>query len=91
MTRELSFARAVHLAAVLPALAVGAAYLLLPKVARSHKAFGGAWVAALAITHPVSSFWILGINSGGRFSVIHLLSVLVLLNLVAAICSIHRG
>ena len=79
MTRELTLASAIHLAAVLPALAIGVAQLLLPKGTRSHKAFGWAWVAAMAIA-AVSSFWIFGINSGGRFSVIHLLSVFVLLS-----------
>jgi len=90
MPRELTFPIAIHLAAVLPAVAVGVAQLMLPKGTRSHKALGWAWVAAMAIA-AASSFWIFGINSGGRFSVIHLLSVFVLLNLVAAIWSIRRG
>lgn len=90
MTRELTLASAIHLAAVLPALAIGVAQLLMPKGTRSHKAFGWAWVAAMALA-AVSSFWIFGLDSGGRYSVIHLLSVFVLLNLAAAIWSIRRG
>jgi len=90
MIRELTPAIAIHLVAVLPALAIGVSQLLLPKGTRSHKAFGWAWVAAMAIA-AVSSFWIFGINSGDRFSVIHLLSVFVLLNLAAAIWSIRHG
>ncbi|MGQ0509055.1 MAG: DUF2306 domain-containing protein [Betaproteobacteria bacterium] len=90
MTRELTFASAIHLAAVLPAVAVGMAQLLLPKGTRAHKALGWAWVGAMAIA-AVSSFWIFGINSGGKFSAIHLLSVFVLCNLAAAIWFIRRG
>lgn len=89
MTRELTFPIAIHLAAVLPAVAVGLAQLMLPKGTRSHRALGWAWVAAMAVA-AVSSFWIFGISSDG-FSVIHLLSVFVLLNLAAAIWSIRRG
>jgi len=89
MTRELTFPIALHLAAVLPAVAVGLAQLMLPKGTRSHKALGWAWVAAMAVA-AVSSFWIFGIRNGG-FSVIHLLSVFVLCNLVAAIWFIRRG
>lgn len=89
MTRELTFPIAIHLAAVLPAVAVGLAQLILPKGTRWHKALGWAWVAAMAVA-ALSSFWIFGINNDG-FSVIHLLSVFVLLNLAAAIWSIRRG
>ena len=90
MTRELTLASALHLAAVLPAVLIGVAQLLMPKGTRTHKAFGWAWVAAMGLA-AVSSFWIFGINSGGRFSVIHLLSVFVLFNLAAAIWFIRRG
>ncbi len=89
MTRELTLASAIHLAAVLPAVVVGLSQLLLPKGTRAHKAFGWLWVAAMAIA-AVSSFWIFGINNDG-FSVIHLLSVFVLCNLAAAIWFIRRG
>ncbi|OGA17703.1 MAG: hypothetical protein A3I63_04020 [Betaproteobacteria bacterium RIFCSPLOWO2_02_FULL_66_14] len=88
--RELTFASAIHLAAVLPAVVLGAAQMLRPKGTRSHVALGRAWVAALGIA-AVSSFWITGISSGGRFSVIHLLSIFVLFNLAAAIWFVRRG
>lgn len=94
MTRELTLASAIHLAAVLPAVAVGVTQLLMPKGTRAHKALGWAWVAAMAIA-AMSSFWIFGINSSGGyfygFSAIHLLSVFVLFNLAAAIWFIRRG
>lgn len=89
MIRELTLASAIHLAAVLPAVVVGIAQLLLPKGTRAHKAFGWAWVGAMA-TAALSSFWIFGLNNDG-FSVIHLLSVFVLCNLAAAIWFIRRG
>jgi uncharacterized membrane protein len=90
MTRELTLASAVHLAAVLPALVIGIAQLLRPKGTRPHKLLGWIWVLAMAVA-AISSFWIFGINSGGGFSVIHLLSVLVLFNLACAIWFIRRG
>lgn len=89
MTRELTLASAIHLAAVLPAVGIGVSQLLLPKGTRAHRAFGWAWIAAMAVV-ALSSFWIFGIRKGG-FSVIHLLSVFVLLNLVAAIWCIRHG
>jgi uncharacterized membrane protein len=39
----------------------------------------------------VSSFWILGPNNAGKFSVIHLLSAWVLFALASAIWFIRRG
>ena len=55
MTRELTFASAIHLAAVLPALAIGVSQLLLPKGTRAHKAFGWAWVTAMTVAALSSS------------------------------------
>lgn len=90
MTRELTIASAIHLAAVLPAVAIGIAQLAAKKGTRSHQALGWIWVLSMAVA-AVSSFWIFGINSGGRFSVIHLLSIVVLVNLGFAIWFIRRG
>lgn len=90
MIRELTVASAVHLLAVLPALVLGIAQLLRPKGTRSHAAFGWAWVAAMALA-AVSWFWIFGVGGAGRFSLIHLLSVIVLFNLAAAIWFVRRG
>lgn len=79
-----------HLGAVLPALLIGAIQLAAPKGTRLHKTFGWLWVAAMAIA-AVSSFWILGFNKAGGFSVIHLLSAWTLFSLAAAIWFIRRG
>lgn len=90
MIRELTLASAIHLAAVLPAIVLGAAQLLRPKGTRPHRILGWIWVLAMAVA-AVSSFWIFGINSGGKFSAIHLLSVWVLVSLASAIWFIRRG
>ncbi len=90
MTRELTLASAIHLFAVLPAVVIGVAQLAAKKGTWAHKALGWLWVLAMAVA-AVSSFWIFGINSGGGYSVIHLLSVFVLFNLVCAIWFIRRG
>lgn len=90
MIREFTLATAIHLFAVLPAVVIGLAQLLRSKGSRPHRLLGWAWVISMAVA-AVSSFWILGPNNGGRFSVIHLLSVVVLTNLVLAIWFIRRG
>jgi len=90
MIRELTLASAIHLAAVLPAVVIGAAQLARPKGTPPHRLLGWAWVLAMAVA-AISSFWITGLNSGGGYSAIHLLSVMVLANLVAAIWFIRRG
>jgi len=90
MIRELTLASAIHLAAVLPAVVLGVAQLLRAKGSSPHRLLGWAWVISMAVA-AVSSFWILGPNNGGRFSVIHLLSAVVLVNLVLAIWFIRRG
>lgn len=90
MTRELTLASAIHLAAVLPAVVIGVAQLASKKGTRAHRLLGWVWVLSMAVA-AISSFWIFGINSGGRFSVIHLLSVFVLFNLACAIWFIRRG
>jgi uncharacterized membrane protein len=89
MTRELTLASAIHLAAVLPALVIGVHQLAARKGTRPHKLLGWIWVAAMAVA-ALSSFWIFGSNGSG-YSVIHLLSVFVLFNLVCAIWSVRRG
>jgi uncharacterized membrane protein len=90
MTRELTLASAIHLFTVLPAVLIGVAQLFAAKGTPLHKALGWTWVALMAVT-AVSSFWITGLNSAGRFSVIHALSAFVLFNLACAIWFVRRG
>jgi uncharacterized membrane protein len=90
MTRELTLPIAIHLFAVLPAVILGLAQLATPKGTRLHKRLGWLWIVAMAVT-ALSSFWIIGPNNGGGFSVIHLLSIWVLFALASAVWSIRRG
>ena len=90
MAQELSLPGAIHLAAVVPAVAIGVTQLFLAKGTRIHKAMGWIWVLAMVVV-AVSSFWILEIRRGAGWSVIHLLSAWTLISLALAIWYIRRG
>ena len=90
MSTELNVPAAIHLAAVLPALVIGVIQLLSKKGTRAHKRLGWIWVVSMLVA-AVSSFWVTNLAKGGGFSVIHLLSLLVLAMLVCAVWSIRRG
>jgi uncharacterized membrane protein len=90
MAQELTLSSALHLAAVVPAVAIGVTQLLMTKGTRLHKSLGWIWVLAMAVV-AVSSFWIMELRRGAGFSVIHLLSLWVLFALACAIWFIRRG
>jgi uncharacterized membrane protein len=90
MAQELTIASAIHLAAVVPAIAIGAAQMLRPKGTRPHRVLGWIWVLAM-LTAAISSFWIMEIRRGAGWSVIHLLSLWVLFAMAMAIWQIRRG
>lgn len=90
MAQELTLPSAIHLAAVVPAVAIGVTQLMMTKGTRIHKSLGWIWVLAMVVA-AVSSFWIMELRKGGGFSVIHLLSVWVLISLACAIWFIRRG
>jgi uncharacterized membrane protein len=90
MAQELSLPGAIHLAAVVPAVAIGVTQLFLTKGTRLHKAMGWIWVLAMLVA-VISSFWIMEIRKGAGLSFIHLLSAWVLFTLSAAIWHIRRG
>lgn len=79
----------IHLAATILALALGAFMLIRRKGTWSHRLLGWLWVA-LMLTAAISSFWITGLTGGG-FSPIHILSVVVLVSVPAAIFAIRNG
>ena len=81
---------AIHLAAAIISLIVGALVLARAKGTRSHKMFGRLWVG-LMLAVAISSFWILEIRGGAGFSVIHLLSAWTLVSLALAVYFIRRG
>ena len=90
MAQELSLPAAIHLAAVVPAVAIGVAQLFLPKGTRLHKRMGWTWVLAMVVV-ATSSFWIMELRKGAGWSVIHLLSAWTLICLSLAIWTIRRG
>jgi uncharacterized membrane protein len=90
MAREIALPIAIHLAAVAPALLLGIFQLATKKGTPLHKALGWLWAVAMAVV-AVSSFWIVGFDKAGGFSIIHLLSIWTLVSLVLAIWFIRRG
>ncbi len=79
----------LHACAALAALALGIVQLAGPKGTRPHRMMGWAW-SALMLAVAVSSFWIHTIRQFGPFSVIHLLSVYVLIVLPIGLLAAHR-
>ncbi len=78
----------IHLAATILALALGIFMLIRRKGTYSHRTLGWVW-AVLMPTAAVSSFWITGMR--GSFSPIHILSVVVLVSVPAAVFAIRNG
>ena len=87
------FAIQLHAYAALAAFVLGVVQLARTKGTGSHRVLGYTWVAVM-LTVAISSFWIHGesLRIWGTWSPIHLLSILVLLMLPAAIyfARIHR-
>lgn len=80
----------VHALVALFAMAAGAIQLAATKGTLRHRWLGFLWVAAMAVV-AVSSFWIHEFRWWGPFSIIHLLSLLVLVTLAYSIAQIRRG
>jgi uncharacterized membrane protein len=80
---------AVHIAAAVLSLVVGASILLLRKGTPRHRLMGRIWVAAMVVT-ALSSFDIRELNHG-KLSWVHGLAVLTALSLVRAIWAIRQG
>ena len=78
-----------HAFAAFAALVTGATQLALPKGTTRHRVAGYIW-AALMLVIAVSSFWIQQIRLFGRFSPIHLLSILVLVTVPLAVWHAHN-
>jgi len=77
----------LHLMAVIPALPLGAYVLLRPKGDALHRALGRSW-GALMMLAALSSFGLHGMTGG--FSIIHLLSALVLVMIPRGILQARR-
>ncbi|WP_407495354.1 DUF2306 domain-containing protein [Pseudooceanicola sp. MF1-13] len=80
----------IHVAAALLSVVLLPLTLFRRRRDRVHKITGYVWVTAMLVT-AVSSFWINGIRMVGPFSPIHLLSVLVIFNVIWALVEVRRS
>jgi uncharacterized membrane protein len=80
----------IHAFAAMFAFVAGLLQFALPKGTPLHRAVGWAWVLTMA-TVACGSFWISTIRQFGPFSLIHLLSVYVLVGLVLAVRAARSG
>jgi uncharacterized membrane protein len=83
------FIIASHALAALAALILGAIQLAAPKGTLSHRTLGYVW-AALMLFIAIGGFWITELRLWGRWSPIHLLSVLVIVTVPLAVWRAHR-
>jgi uncharacterized membrane protein len=83
------FIIASHAFAALAALVLGAIQLVAPKGTLPHRVIGHAW-AGLMLFIAIGSFWIAELRLWGRWSPIHLLSVLVIVTVPLAVWRAHR-
>ena len=86
MAAELSPQMAIHLATVIPAIALGAVQLGRPKGTAPHRLLGRAWVALMLVA-AVSSFWI----RHNGFSWIHILSIVTVFSVAAGLLYARAG
>lgn len=88
---EAPFAIQLHAYAALAAFALGVVQLARVKGTTQHRALGYTWVGLMLVV-AISSFWIQDMRVWGPWSPIHLLSILVLVMLPAAIyfARVHR-
>jgi len=77
----------LHLAVALAAVVFGLLIFLLHKGTKTHKTLGWVWIA-LMLTAALTSFFI---QARGHFSLIHVLSVVVLISLTVAVAAARRG
>lgn len=83
------FIVASHSLAAIAALLLGAFQLAAPKGTLPHRTVGYIW-AALMLFIAVGSFWIAELRLWGRWSPIHLLSILVIATVPLAVWRAHR-
>ncbi|NEX60510.1 DUF2306 domain-containing protein [Noviherbaspirillum sp. 17J57-3] len=77
----------IHVAAAGGALVLGGLTLALRKGTAMHKLFGRLWVVLMLVAALVS----FGIQRSGHFSAIHVLSVITIVSVSAAIVAAARG
>lgn len=79
-----------HALAAIAALLIGSAQLIAPKGVATHRALGYVW-AGLMLFVAGSSFWIHEIRMLGPWSPIHILSIVVLVTVPAAVIAARAG
>lgn len=80
----------VHAVAALAAFVLGLSQFLLPKGDPRHRIVGWAWVLLMAAVS-VTAFFIYELRIWGRWSPIHILAVVTLVSLAAAVHAARRG
>jgi uncharacterized membrane protein len=80
----------MHAAGAFLALATGSAVLFMRKGTTTHRISGQVW-AALMVFVALTSFAITGTRPPGHFSAIHILSVITLISIPAAILYRRKG
>ncbi|MFY0615506.1 MAG: DUF2306 domain-containing protein [Hyphomicrobiaceae bacterium] len=80
----------VHAFCAIGALLLGSVQLVRHKGGAAHRIIGYAWVALMLVI-AISSFWIHEIDQWNGFSLIHLLSILVLISVPMAVHAVRRG
>ncbi|WP_350034781.1 DUF2306 domain-containing protein [Pseudohaliea sp.] len=80
----------LHALIAILAMAMGAIQLMGQKGTLCHRWLGYAWVSAMVVVS-VSSFWVHEFRWWGPFSIIHVLSILVLATLTYSISAVRRG
>lgn len=83
-----TWAVALHLATVLPALVLGLFVLMRPKGGVNHRVLGSVWMGMM-VTTAIVTFWVRGQN--GAFSGIHLFSIGTLIAVPLAIWRVRVG
>jgi len=83
------FVIASHAFAALAALVLGAVQFAAPKGTLPHRTIGYIW-AALMLFIAVGGFWISELQLWGRWSPIHILSVVVIITVPLAVWRAHR-
>lgn len=84
-----SFAIQLHTAAACIAAVAGGVVLFRPKGTPAHRVWGWSFAAVIIVT-TVSSFWIAEIRPG-RYSWIHILSIVSLISVSAGLLARRRG
>lgn len=79
-----------HVATVLPAAVLGAVLLARRKGTPAHRLLGKIWLVLMVVTS-FSTFFIHDLKTVGNFSLIHLLSIYVIVGSIPAIRAARRG